>query len=251
MIEEGINIAESIQEFIASFFGGDTWFVIAAIIGELVVILFIIWLLIAVISGIIIALSIKKRRKFLPKIWRSIYTICEAVVKVVCQMFGVDEDQILAFLINIDNEMNKSEFAKTPVEMRAVFFPHCLRSKDCPANLTPSGITCRRCGRCRLGDVIPELNKAGYVNVFIIPGSTFIKRLIKKYKIKAMIGIGCLNEVKDGLELGRKIHMTTIGVVNLTDGCIETRMNVDAVLEAASLGLEKPITIDENNLKGD
>ena len=80
---------------------------------------------------------------------------------------------------------------------------------------------------------------------FIIPGSTFIKRLVKKYRPQAMIGVGCLMEVKEGLELGRKISMTTIGVVTTTDGCVETTMDYDMLMKAASIGLATELRMPE------
>ncbi|MDO5845617.1 MAG: DUF116 domain-containing protein, partial [Methanocorpusculum sp.] len=84
----------------------------------------------------------------------------------------------------------------------------------------------------------------GYM-VFVVPGSTFIKRMVKKYHPKAMIGVGCLVEVKDGLELGRKISMITIGVVTKTDGCVETTMDFEDLMEAASIGLAAPLHMPE------
>ena len=61
-----------------------------------------------------------------------------------------------------------------------------------------------------------------------------------------MIGVGCLMEVKEGLALGRKISMITIGVVTATDGCVETTMNYDMLMRAASIGLEKPLSMPKN-----
>ncbi|MDE2547203.1 MAG: DUF116 domain-containing protein, partial [Methanocorpusculum sp.] len=69
----------------------------------------------------------------------------------------------------------------------------------------------------------------------------YIKRLLKRFHPKAMIGVGCIVEVKEGLELGKRIHMITLGVVTKTDGCVETTMDWDELLEAASIGLAKPI----------
>ena len=90
--------------------------------------------------------------------------------------------------------------------------------------------------------MIPVLEDAGY-KVFICPGSTLIKRMVKKYQPKAMIGVGCLTEVKEGLEFGRRISMTTIGVVTLKDGCVETDMDYDKLLETASLGLSGRLSL--------
>jgi hypothetical protein len=65
--------------------------------------------------------------------------------------------------------------------------------------------------------------------------------MVKKYKPKGMIGVGCMMEVKEGLEMGRKISMTTLGVVTQKDGCVETTMDFEELMEVASIGLAEPI----------
>ncbi len=233
-----------ISEYLpVALFDAPVWNSIVFLLGELVILIIILWIILSLLIGFLIALSIKKKKMYFPILLRPVLAVTEGTVKLVCMMLGVDSAQLMEFLINIDNQMNYSAFAKVPVEKRAVFIPLCLRSAKCPARLSPDvGISCISCGKCPLGDAIPVLKNAGYMT-FIIPGSTFIKRLVKKHRPEAMIGVGCLMEVKEGLELGRKISMTTLGVVTTTDGCVETTMNYDLLMKAASIGLETPLSM--------
>jgi hypothetical protein len=132
--------------------------------------------------------------------------------------------------------MNKKSFEGVPVEKRAIFLPQCLRSARCPANLTPEGIWCQGCGLCTTGEAIRELLRLGY-RVFIVPGSSFIKRMVKKYRPQGIIGVGCTLEVKEGLDLCEQLGIPGMGVVTLKDGCVETCVNWNEVLEVASLGI--------------
>jgi hypothetical protein len=88
--------------------------------------------------------------------------------------------------------------------------------------------------------MIFSLKKAGYLT-FLIPGSTFVKRMADKHRPKAMIGVGCITEVKEGLKLGKRISMITLGVITKTDGCVETTMDWNELLKVASIGLSEPI----------
>ncbi len=223
-----------------AFFDNPVWNNLALILGELLLVFIAFWLIFSILMGVLIVISIHKKHMYFPRLLRPFFTIMEGTVRVVCLILGVDGSQLMEFLIKIDNQMNLKNFARIPVEQRAVFFPQCLRARDCPARLTPDGLKCVSCGKCTLGRVVPALNEAGY-KTFIIPGSTFIKRMIKKYKPKGMIGVGCMMEVKEGLEMGRKISMTTIGVVTQSDGCVETTMDFEQLMEVASLGLAEPI----------
>jgi len=76
----------------------------------------------------------------------------------------------------------------------------------------------------------------GY-RVFIVPGSSFIKRMVKKYHPRAILGVGCLSEVKEGLEMSDKMGLVAMGVVTLKDGCVETLVAWDKVMEVATLGV--------------
>jgi hypothetical protein len=78
----------------------------------------------------------------------------------------------------------------------------------------------------------------GY-KVFIVPGSTFIGRMVKKYLPRAIIGVGCLREIKDGLDFADKIGVVVMGVVNKTDGCIETLADWPELMSVATLGTPK------------
>lgn len=233
-----------ISEYLpVAFVNAPVWNSIVFLLGELVILILILWVILSILIASLIVLSIRKKKMYFPTLLRPVLTLMEGTVKLICLLFGVDSSQMMEFLIKIDNRMNYSAFAKVPVEKRAVFIPLCLRSAKCPARLSPDvGISCISCGRCPLGDAIPVLKEAGYMT-FIIPGSTFIKRLVKTYRPEGMIGVGCMMEVKEGLELGRKISMTTIGVVTMTDGCVETTMNYDLLMKVASIGLEKPLSM--------
>jgi hypothetical protein len=77
----------------------------------------------------------------------------------------------------------------------------------------------------------------GY-RVFSVPGSSFIKRMVKKYHPKAIIGVGCLGEVKEGLEMSDKLGLVSMGVVTLKEGCVETLVEWDDMFEIIKLGVD-------------
>jgi len=180
--------------------------------------------------------SIKHGRFYFPRVVQAGLVISEGFVKAICKFFNLDDKELTAFFISLHNAMTKRAFAAVPVNKRAIFVPQCLRHSACPANLTPEGLVCRRCGRCEIGAHIDELEEMGYM-VWIAPGSTLIKRMVSKYKPEAVIGVGCLVEVKEGLEMLDKAGLIGMGVLTLKDGCVETIMNWNDLLEVAREGL--------------
>ncbi len=131
-----------------AFFNNPVWNSAVYILGELVIAVLVLWILLSFLIGVLIALSIRKKKMYFPMLLRPVLTLMEGTVKLVCMMFRVDPTELMEFLIKIDNQMNYSAFAKVPVEKRAVFIPLCLRSAKCPARLSPDvGISCVSCGQ--------------------------------------------------------------------------------------------------------
>lgn len=221
-----------------------TWNNLIYLIGEITVIIVLGALLTAFILVIISLYSIKKGRLYFPTLIRSGLVFFEGLMKAFFRLFGLEEREMLSFLIKLHNTMNTADFERIPVSERAVFIPQCLRSSKCPAHLTPEGLKCRSCGQCTVGEARMILEKLGY-RIFIVPGSSFIKRMVKKYHPKAIIGVGCLSEVKEGIDMADKIGLVAMGIVTIKEGCVETLVNWTDFYEVATLGID-PKSIPED-----
>ncbi|MDD1680642.1 MAG: DUF116 domain-containing protein [Methanoregula sp.] len=214
------------------------------IIGELTIIVILGALITAFVLVIISLYSIKQKRLYFPQLIKSGLVFLEGLMKGMFRFFGLEDRELYTFLIKLMNSMNSTEFAKIPVAERAIFMPQCLRSSRCPAHLTPEGLKCRNCGQCDVGNARLLLERMGY-KVFIVPGSSFIKRMVKKYRPKAIVGVGCLSEVKEGIDMADKMGLIVMGVVTLKEGCVETINNWPELYEIAVLGID-PASVPED-----
>jgi hypothetical protein len=221
-----------------------TWNNLIYLIGEITVIVIFGALLTAFILVIISLYSIKKGRLYFPTLIKSGLVFFEGLMKAFFRLFGLEEREMLSFLIKLQNAMNTADFERIPVSERAVFIPQCLRSSKCPAHLTPEGLKCRSCGQCTVGEARMILEKLGY-RIFIVPGSSFIKRMVKKYHPKAIVGVGCLAEVKEGIDMADKMGLVVMGIVTIKEGCVETLVNWTDIYEVAMLGID-PKSIPED-----
>lgn len=214
------------------------------IIGEITV-LFIAGLLISALALVGLSIySIRTGRLILPGFLKAGMVLLEGLSKAMFRLFGLEDREVQTFFIQLQNVMNKKAFADIPIESRAIFLPQCLRSSHCPAHLTPEGLKCRSCGSCNIGHIRNLLEQMGY-RLFIVPGSSFIKRMVRQYHPQAIIGVGCLSEVKEGLEMADKMGLIAMGVVTLREGCVETILNWDELFEIASLGIDPKRIPDE------
>ncbi|MFA4878046.1 MAG: DUF116 domain-containing protein [Methanoregula sp.] len=221
-----------------------TWNHLMYLIGEVTVILILGAIVIAFILVVISLYSIRKGRVYFPRVIKAGLVFLEGLMKAMFRLLGLEDREMFAFFIKLHNSMNTAEFEKIPVAQRAIFMPQCLRSSNCPAHLTPEGLKCRSCGQCSVGEARALLERLGY-RIFIVPGSSFIKRMVKKYRPKAIIGVGCLAEVKEGIDMADKMGLVVMGVVTLKEGCVETLVNWPDVYEVAILGVD-PASVPED-----
>ena len=220
------------------------WNDLMYIIGEVAIIVILAMLAVSFVLVIISLYSIRKGRLYLPRLIMAGLMLLEGFMKAFFRLLGLEDREMLAFFIKIHNTMNTTAFEHIPVAERAIFMPQCLRSSECPAHLTPEGLSCQNCGRCTVGEVRVLLEKLGY-RIFIVPGSSFIKRMVKKYHPKAIIGIGCLAEVKEGIDMADKLGLVAMGVVTLREGCVETLVSWQDIFDVATLGID-PASVPED-----
>ena len=207
------------------------------IIGEITLLFILGSFLFAILMVTLALFSIRKGKIYFPSLIKSGMVLLEGLMKALFRLFGLEDQQVHTFFIQLHNSMNKRAFQAVPVRDRAIFLPQCLRSAKCPAYLTPEGLKCKCCGLCMIGAWLPILEGMGY-RVFSVPGSSFIKRMVRKYKPKAIIGVGCLGEVKEGLEMADKLGMISMGVVTLKEGCVETLLDWELLMDIAKLGVD-------------
>lgn len=201
-----------------------------AVIGVSVVYAVIILFIIAILGSLLIAYSFKTERFIFPNFMLFSITILETLVKALFRLVGADDSIVDNVGIELKNKISLKKFRGTPVSRRMIFLPQCLRAIDCPSKLSPEGIKCINCGGCEIGIAKKSAEELGY-KVFIVPGSSFIRRLVRKHKPLAILGVGCMTEIKAGLEMCQKLNLYGVGLVLDRAGCVSTILNWDDFYE--------------------
>jgi hypothetical protein len=207
---------------------------LALVLGSLMILVLLGSVIITGIIAILLAYSFKTGNVLFPNLMISGLMFFESPVKTIFRMFGVGEGTIDRTGIKLKNRAICPTFRKIPYSRRAIFIPQCLRSVRCPAALSPEGIICKDCGACGISDARKEANKLGY-KVFVVPGSSFIVRMIKQYQPQAIIGVGCLCEVREGLDMMHRSKIPAMGVILDRSGCVSTTLNWEKLYEIMNL----------------
>jgi len=201
------------------------------LVGEAVVLLLIGVLMLSILAALLILYSFNTGNFFAARIMLLGTTLLESVVKSLFWITRADDTIVDDVGIRLRNYINRREFLRTPPDQRFIFMPQCVRSPDCPAKLTPEGIKCINCGRCNVGQAKKYAEGLGY-KFFVVPGSSFIKRIVKKYRPRAIVGVGCSMEIKEGLDMVHRYAIPAQGVPLLKAGCVATTLDWEQFYEA-------------------
>ena len=214
------------------------------LIGQIVVSLIVILLILCIITIILGLYLLKKNKLLFPKLLLFALNLTYTTLKNISRLLQLDDLMIDRISIDLRNRINKVEFENTRAEDVIIILPHCLRDVNCPAKLGRSGLECIKCGKCSIG-LIKNISDKKNIDLYIVPGSSFIKNIIKQRKFKAVIGVAC--PVDLNLAMTSLHEFRPQGVYLLTDGCISTSVNAEEVINLINKTL--PVTnysIDES-----
>lgn len=146
--------------------------------------------------------------------------------------FEIDEELYDKTYVKIKNMAFESEFKETPNSKIIIFLPQCLRdSQDCEADLTDEGYVCNRCGNCVIDEVFELAERHEYKGVYIVPGGSMVRKIMKEYEPEAVIGVGCYPELVEAMEFSSVYNIPPQGVSLTKAGCKDTEMNKEELFK--------------------
>ena len=203
------------------------------LLGKGIVILALIILAMSIFGAVLILYSFKTGHFFAARLMLISISLLESVIKALFLLARADDSIVDDVGVRLRYYINRKKFLCIPHDRRFIFIPQCVRSIDCPAKLTPEGIKCIGCGRCNVGEATKFAEGLGY-RFFVVSGSSFIKRIIKKYRPEAIIGVGCQLEIKEGLDLCHSHDIPAIGIPLSRAGCVSTTLDWEKLYDEIS-----------------
>ncbi|WP_409201024.1 DUF116 domain-containing protein [Methanobrevibacter sp. DSM 116169] len=209
-------------------------------------ILFIILLVILSIATLILGkVLIKKDILIFPQLIIFVLDMFYSPLKKIAKALKFDESLVDHMGVEVRNNVNRAKFLKIPPEKKIIFLPHCLRHKDCEAVLNETGLVCTKCNKCSIGFIMDKAEPMGY-RLFIVPGSSFVKKIAKENKFESVVGIACYEDLNQIMMVLSDFYPQ--GAVLSRTGCYNTKVDVKSVLDV--IGYVEPtkeeIKIDEN-----
>jgi hypothetical protein len=200
-----------------------------ALIGKILIFLLIFVLVASFISLILGLILLRKGIMILPRFVLLVIDSLYFFLKRMLRMVGLSDKLVDEIGIEIRNRIYEEEFGDSAPEKRILVFPQCLRSPKCPAPLTRYGVMCKECGRCVIGDLKKKAESAGY-KVYVVPGGSFVKRIVRKDKPSGALGVACGYELSYSM-MEISSFCPVQGVPLLKNGCYCTKVDEELVSE--------------------
>ncbi len=197
------------------------------IVGIISTIILLLLLILILTGGVLGYILLTKNKLILPKLFLYIMDNYHSILLKAYSLIGTEET-FYRVGVELYNKYYEEDFKKAKKKVMVV--PHCMRDLKCPAKLGRDGIQCVFCKLCPLGDIIKKANEKN-IDLYIVPGSTFLKRVLKEKKPDGVFGVACPADLFYVMNSLSRKGMPCQGQLLLTDGCICTKLNIKELLD--------------------
>lgn len=145
------------------------------------------------------------------------------------KLLHIAKERVELSFIEVNNALVRAQMrGRIRPEELLILAPHCLQNASCTYRITTDPGNCRRCGRCRVGDLLALGEEYG-VRVAVVTGGTLARRIVRKTRPRAVVAIACERDLSSGIQ---DVHpLPALGIVNIRpEGpCFNTQVDLEQV----------------------
>ncbi len=141
-------------------------------------------------------------------------------------------------LITYNNKRVLKEISQKKIKKVSILLPHCIQNYDCPFKVTSNIENCKKCGKCKLGDIL-NLKEKYNISVKVATGGTLARLYLKEERPDFVIAIACKRDIVSGIF--DAFPLNVYGVFNkiINSPCINTDINMDEIDNILNLVFSK------------
>lgn len=134
-----------------------------------------------------------------------------------------------AHIIRINNSLVMQD--NFHVNKILLLLPHCIQNSKCDVRLTFDVFKCKRCGMCKIKDLI-EISEKNGISISIATGGTIARKVVREIKPDAIVAVACERDLSSGIVDTYPIPV--IGILNERPygPCIDTTVSLEKVEQA-------------------
>lgn len=159
------------------------------------------------------------------------------------RLLGLKREQVQHAFVAVNNELVLAHCRSgKPPKSLLLLMPHCLQDRDCQVKITYKVENCKRCGKCRIKDLI-ELSERYGANLAVATGGTIARRIVIETRPDLIIAVACERDLTSGIQ--DTTPLPVYGVFNQRPfgPCMNTQVAIEMVesvlKEVRALGRKK------------
>jgi hypothetical protein len=144
------------------------------------------------------------------------------------RLVGMGEDRVRRSFIAMNNQLVLAESKKVKPERLLILLPHCLQNHDCGVRITGNIENCKRCGKCKIKDLV-ELSEKYHMPISVATGGTLARRIVVEKRPDIIIAVACERDLTSGIQDSYPIPV--FGILNMRPfgPCFDTDIDLDLV----------------------
>ncbi|MFZ5597433.1 MAG: DUF116 domain-containing protein [Bacillota bacterium] len=162
-------------------------------------------------AGILVALFSPWRPGFFQEPMRVAMIFFFPVIMELGKLLKIDTDQIRKSFVEVNNQMVRVRRFNLDPGQVLVLVPHCLQRTQCPHKITSDMDNCRRCGGCRIGQLLDIRDSYG-VRMGVATGGTLARKYVRDYRPRAVVAVACERDLVSGIQ--DSTPLPVLGVTN-------------------------------------
>jgi hypothetical protein len=133
--------------------------------------------------------------------------------------------------VGLSNLVTRLRRTRVRAEELLILIPRCLQCSDCENNILRNLAACKRCGKCKVKDLIEMAQKHG-CRIAAAAGGELALARVKSPEVKAVVAVACEKELRVGAQAA--FPKAVIGVINTRPKgpCFDTDVDLGEVEKA-------------------
>ncbi len=151
------------------------------------------------------------------------------VLVFVGKLAGFRREQVQHAFVAVNNELVLAQ-CRNGRQPRSILLlmPHCLQDKDCQVKITHRVENCKRCGKCRIKDLLGLTEKYG-VDMAVATGGTIARRIVIEKRPDLIIAVACERDLTSGIQDTTPLPVYGIFNQRPFGPCLNTQVAIDRV----------------------
>ncbi len=148
---------------------------------------------------------------------------------VVGKIIGLRKEDVQHAFVAVNNDLVLAQCRNGhPPKSVLLLVPHCLQDSECTVKVTYHVENCKRCGKCRIKDLLDLASKYG-VCLAVATGGTIARRIIIEKRPDLIIAVACERDLTSGIQ--DTTPMPVYGIFNQRPfgPCLNTQVSLEHV----------------------